>query len=479
MNLPQEFLSSLQNLPGFDLASFSNVHAREQVLVSVRLNPAKVSETQLKEHFLQLKDAHGAPVLLHKIPWATHGYYLSGRPSFTLDPWFHAGCYYVQEASSMLIEQAIRQCVPISESLKVLDLCAAPGGKSTLIQTLIKEQSLLVANEVIKSRANILEENVTKWGASNVIVTNNDPKDFQSLSDYFDLMVVDAPCSGSGLFRRDPDAITEWSLNNVQLCSQRQQRILSDILPALKENGILIYSTCSYSKEEDEQIMDWLVDEMGMESIALEMSTDWGVVYTQGDSRTHGYRCWPDQVQGEGFFLSCFKKRSSNECIAPPKLKKTSLETASKQELASIESWWGPLTQFKIYKQESYFFCLSPHFTEDLLRFQQAKLYIKKAGILLGKLAGKDFIPEHALSLSQLESGSILAVEMEKEVALHYLRREEVGVEELKVTQGMQIKTGWAFVQYKGIRLGWIKVLPQRINNYYPKEWRILKKENN
>ena len=180
------------------------------------------------------------------------------RPSFTFDPLFHAGTYYVQEASSMFLEQALKQSVDLSQPLRVLDLCAAPGGKSTLLQSLLNKESLLVSNDVIKSRAAILEENIVKWGAANVVVTNNDPAHFARLENYFDAIVIDAPCSGSGLFRRDPEAINEWSENNVQLCSQRQQRIVADVWPALKQNGILIYSTCSYSAEEDEAILDWM-----------------------------------------------------------------------------------------------------------------------------------------------------------------------------------------------------------------------------
>ena len=172
------------------------------------------------------------------IPWTDCGYYLESRPSFTFDPLFHAGCYYVQEASSMFLEQALKQTVDLSKPIKILDLCASPGGKSTHIQSLISKDSLLVSNDVIRSRANVLKDNIIKWGCENVVVTNNDPKDFAKLENYFDVIVVDAPCSGSGLFRRDPTAIEEWSENNVQLCSQRQQRILADVWPTLKKDGI-------------------------------------------------------------------------------------------------------------------------------------------------------------------------------------------------------------------------------------------------
>ena len=227
MQLPQALLDSLEGVKGFDEEAFINVHESDERVTSIRINPFKRSDP----------DSYRDVNFKSKIPWTEYGYYLETRPSFTFDPLFHAGCYYVQEASSMFLEQALKQTVDLSQPLKVLDLCAAPGGKSTHLLSLISKESLLVSNEVIRSRANILTDNIMKWGCSNVIVTNNDPRDFQRIENYFDVIVVDAPCSGSGLFRRDPDAIEEWSEQNVALCSQRQQRILADILPALKNQG--------------------------------------------------------------------------------------------------------------------------------------------------------------------------------------------------------------------------------------------------
>src|SRR6478736_9538985 len=193
---------------------FLSVHERP-FPTSIRINPLKCNS--------KYSD---------RIPWTDFGYYLQQRPSFTFDPLFHGGAYYVQEASSMFLEEALKQTVDLSQPLKVLDLAAAPGGKSTHIQSLISKDSLLVSNDVIRSRSKILKDNTIKWGSDNVVVTNNDPKDFARLENYFDVIVVDAPCSGSGLFRRDPEALGEWSENNVRLCSQRQRRILADVWPS-------------------------------------------------------------------------------------------------------------------------------------------------------------------------------------------------------------------------------------------------------
>jgi len=254
VNLPEKLLQSLESIKGFDREAFEKVHASGEQVTSIRINPQKLSEAS------QVPSTGGD--LGEAVPWTEYGYYLNQRPSFTFDPLFHAGCYYVQEASSMFLEQAFKQTVDLSRSLRILDLSAAPGGKSTHIQSLISKDSLLVSNEVIRSRANILKDNIAKWGSDNVVVTNNDPKSFARLENYFDAIIVDAPCSGSGLFRRDEKAIDEWSENNVHLCSERQQRILADVWSALKRNGVLIYSTCSYSNEENENIVQWMTAEL-------------------------------------------------------------------------------------------------------------------------------------------------------------------------------------------------------------------------
>ena len=218
MYLPPPLLASLQGVTGFNRAAFEAIHDSGEQVTSIRLNPFK-------------SFAGHANWVTTPVPWCPAGRYLATRPSFTLDPVFHAGAYYVQEASSMFLWHALQQTVGNGGSSKVLDLCAAPGGKSSLLASYFSN-GLVVANEVIKSRATVLVENMCKWGADQVIVTNNDPAHFKSVPGFFDVMVVDAPCSGSGLFRKDPAAVAEWSADNVQLCSQRQQRILADVLPA-------------------------------------------------------------------------------------------------------------------------------------------------------------------------------------------------------------------------------------------------------
>jgi len=457
VQLPENLLKSLNSIQGFNRQAFEKVHNSGEQLTSIRINPSKLSESQVPSTGGDLGEA---------VPWSRYGYYLDQRPSFTFDPLFHAGCYYVQEASSMFLEQALQQTVDLSQRLKVLDLCGAPGGKATHIQSLISKESLLVSNEVIKNRVSVLVQNITKWGCENVIVTYNDSQHFACLEGYFDVIVVDAPCSGSGLFRKDAKAVEEWSLNNVALCSQRQQRILADVLPSLKTNGILIYSTCSYSKEEDEEIGDWLVEEFKMRNEKLKINETWGVIETiSPKTGAAGYRFFPDKVKGEGFFLACFKK--TNE-ITGLKRKNIRLEQISKRELAVVNQWISEKDYSFFYNHHA-IYALPQNLFDDY-SFLQHCLKVYHAGISTGQVLRDKFIPEHGLALSKLLSSKIPSLELSLEQAIKFLQKSDLHL----ATK----KPGWQVVSYNHYILGWINALSNRINNYYPKELRILKRHN-
>jgi 16S rRNA C967 or C1407 C5-methylase (RsmB/RsmF family)/NOL1/NOP2/fmu family ribosome biogenesis protein len=455
-SVPGELLHSLKNVEGFDEKSFLHVHEHRQAVVSVRINQKKISQPPFSGY--------------EKIPWSSTGFYLPQRPSFTLDPLLHAGAYYVQEASSMFLEQCLRQTTDLKSPMKVLDLCAAPGGKSTLIQSFISDNSLLVSNEVIKTRVGVLVENMSKWGGENLIVTNNDPRDFSRLPGFFDLMVIDAPCSGSGLFRRDPDAIDEWSTNAVIACAMRQQRIITDAYDCLQQNGILIYSTCSYSPEEDENICDWLLSHYDLTSLKIDIDPDWNITETKSAGNiAYGYRFFPDKLKGEGFYIACFRK-NDGELQNQSKTKKYNLLKLSATEKAVIQPWIRESVPVNFYKNGDEWYAFPALLQEDLMTVQ-SNLYIKKAGIPIGKIVRDELLPSHELALSRLANEKLLTISLKKEDALQYLRKEEVTIN----VKGR----GWALVQYEGQNLGWIKLLGNRINNYYPKEWRILKSGNN
>ncbi|MBK6383673.1 MAG: Fmu (Sun) domain protein [Chitinophagaceae bacterium] len=448
MQLPEQLLKSMESVKGFDKEAFDKVHQSGEQVTSIRVNPAKRTEIKSQNS---------------KIPWADAGFYLEQRPSFTFDPLFHAGTYYVQEASSMFLEQALKQTVDLSQSIKVLDLCASPGGKSTHIQSLISKDSLLVSNDVIRSRANVLKDNIIKWGCENVVVTNNDPKDFSKLENYFDMIVVDAPCSGSGLFRRDPVAIDEWSENNVQLCSQRQQRILADVWPALKKDGILIYSTCSYSKEEDEEIMDWMMGQLSVVSSELSVDPQWGITTVQSKKGAYGYRFWPDKLKGEGFFLACFQKKDGEAEIDIRNKKKP--EQLDKREKELIEKW-AKVGGKEFIKYENTVYAWPAHWLKDF-NFLLEQLRVIYSGVLVGQLMRDKMVPEHALAISNLVTDEIERFELDYEQAIKYLQRKDLEV---------QTKNkGWQLFTFKHHPLGWANVLANRVNNYYPKEMRILK----
>jgi 16S rRNA C967 or C1407 C5-methylase (RsmB/RsmF family)/NOL1/NOP2/fmu family ribosome biogenesis protein len=456
--LPAALLSSIEGLPGFDRGAFEAVHADGSQVTSIRVNPGKWGASSP----VGVDGVAG----VERVPWSSVGYYLPRRPSFTFDPLFHAGAYYVQEASGMFLEQALRQTTDLSRPLRVLDLCAAPGGKSTLLQSLLSVDSLLVSNEVIRNRANILEENMIKWGGANAVVTSNDPHDLGRLENYFDVIVVDAPCSGSGLFRREPEAVREWSPDNVRLCSQRQRRILADSWPALRRDGLLIYSTCSYSREENEDILDWMVEDLEVTGCRITVRGDWNIVETAGRLGAYGYRFYPDKLRGEGIFHSLFAQDRGAAFAASRK--KGSVEQVPKRELEKIGSWVRSDRGLAYFYHQELIHAIPEALLAEISVLQSA-CYLRRAGVPLGKLSVKDFIPEHDLAMSTLIHPELPVMSLTKEKAISYLRKDELVQE--------SDHRGWMLVQYAGHNLGWIKVLPGRINNYYPKEWRILRRE--
>jgi 16S rRNA C967 or C1407 C5-methylase (RsmB/RsmF family)/NOL1/NOP2/fmu family ribosome biogenesis protein len=439
MTLPEAFIKRTESILGDDYLAF--VKSLEEVPpTSVRINN-KVD--------YQPSD--------QKVEWCEHGFYLAERPLFTADPFIHSGAYYVQEASSMFLYQAVKQHFPMART--VLDLCAAPGGKSTLLTQALPESSLLVSNEIIRSRAYILAENLIKWGNANVVVTNNEPKDFENMPDFFDAVVVDAPCSGEGMFRKDAGAIKEWSEYNVTLCAQRQREIITSVWDSLKTDGILVYSTCTFNREENEDNVRWMCEELGADLLTINLNGNKDIT-----SSDYGYRFYPHKTRGEGFFLSVIKKtaptprakKQKDENKKPPKsLNKNSNLTLS---LKNPEKWAivenGNLTN--AYDKER---------LSDFL-FINKQLKCMHSGILLGETKGSDFIPSACVALSKnLNKESVKSVEVDYKTAISFLRKE--------VIQLPETSRGYILICYKEQALGWVKNVGNRCNNMYPTEWRI------
>lgn len=442
MEVPISFRNQMEEQLGTDAPLFFE-SLLEPSLVSIRLNASK---------------GMVAPENSSIIPWCSSGYTLLARPAFTLDPLFHGGAYYVQEASSMFLEQAVGAAMDVSKPLVALDLCAAPGGKSTHLLSLLNPESLVVSNEVIKARANILTENITKWGAPNSVVTNNDPQSFSNLSGTFDLVLVDAPCSGEGLFRKDSNAIAEWSPDNVALCSLRQRRVLADVWPALKEGGVLIYSTCTFNKIENEENLKWLAENKAVEFISIPLKPEWGIEEVNQNGVV-GYRFYPHKVKGEGFFISVIRKLdnvgrdwSKNETIL--KILKDS---------TPFQPWIKNPNQYDFFERPEGIRILPKGHLATLGRLAK-HLFILEAGTLLGAWKHQKFIPSHALAVSQALHSMADSFELNETQALQFLRKE---------TFQQNAPKGHRVVKYKGVGLGWVNGLGNRLNNMYPTQWRI------
>jgi 16S rRNA C967 or C1407 C5-methylase (RsmB/RsmF family)/NOL1/NOP2/fmu family ribosome biogenesis protein len=451
--LPADFEYQMISLLG--KAEFENFKAaiNRAPRTSIRLNPAKPFSPAWPKS---------------RIPWTENGFFLEERPSFTLDPAFHAGGYYVQEASSMVIERVVKS-LDIPKGI-YLDLAAAPGGKSTLLASYLGNEGLLVANEVIQSRAQILKENAIKWGLGNIVVTNNDPDHFEPLEGFFDLVLVDAPCSGEGMFRKDPLAREEWSPDHVILCSSRQKRIMDKAGALVKGSGYLIYSTCTFNEKENEDMIRFLTEEFAFEPVRISLDPDWGIVETAvetPDGKFFGYRFFPHRVEGEGFFMTVLKRPNSASTQDPGRIKDfrhSVLKSLGEKEDKALESELGLDGSGKYYSLNDSIFRINQTFFRHFEKISQ-HLSLRYFGVELGKKHKNEWIPSHEWAMSTLPKSGFPTVELTLDQALDFLRKNESTLPDLPV--------GWVLMTYCQLPLGWAKNLGNRLNNYYPKEWRI------
>ncbi len=462
MKLPASFVRYTQDLLGEDAYQKLVDALNETPPVSIRLNPKK--KVQFK---LQTAD----------VPWTIEGFYLDERLTFTFDPLFHAGCYYVQEASSMFVEQALRQHLA-DEPVKMLDLCAAPGGKSTHARTTLPAGSLLVSNEVMRNRSQILDENLTKWGYPDVVVTNNDPADFTSLSSFFDVILTDVPCSGEGMFRKDTIAIDEWSVDNVEICWQRQRRIITDIWSCLKPGGILIYSTCTYNTLENEENVRWMIKEFGAEVLPIDIRSEWNITGNLlAGADFPVYRFLPSRTKGEGFFLALVRKphdeegdeakwqEKKNRKKKENKQKKNA-SPVGKEHLEIAQKWLNDSTEYELQVTDTLITAVPRCYVEEIEKLRSS-LRVVQAGIGLGEVKGRDLIPHHSLAMSVLRSeGAFATQDVNYEQAIAYLRKEAIVLHD-------STPKGYVLITYKQTPLGFVKNIGNRANNLYPQEWRI------
>ena len=450
MNLPQAFIERTRHLLGETQYPQFEEALQTEIPVSIRPNPAKCQA-----------EAEGEP-----IPWASSGMYLKTRPTFTFDPLFHAGCYYVQEASSMFVEKVLREYV--KEPVVMLDLCAAPGGKSTLCRSVLPEGSLLVANEVMRNRSQILAENLMKWGHPEVVVTNNDPVDFTDLTHLFDVILTDVPCSGEGMFRKDQVAVDEWSLENVDVCWKRQRRILNDIWPALKPGGLLIYSTCTFNCEEDEDNVAWIARELGAEILSVPVEESWGITGNLAGKDFPVYRFLPHCTKGEGFFLAVLRKHEGEVDRSEKKKKGKDTKGKALQLVVpkEVKSWLKEAGRFEYTVKETSLHAFPKAFS-DVYALLEQHVKVIHAGVTIGEWKGKDLVPHHSLAMSTaLEEGVFPRTELTYEQAIAYLRKEGLVLD-------ASVPRGYVLVTYQQVPLGFVKNIGNRANNLYPQEWRI------
>ncbi len=393
-----------------------------------------------------------------RVPWADHAVYLDHRPKFTLDPLLHQGCYYVQEASSMFLEQAVRKCV--IGPVKVLDLCAAPGGKSTLLASLLPKGSMLVCNEIQRGRAQILAENMTKWGMPGVVVTCNTPGQIGESNLSFDLIVVDAPCSGEGMFRKDEVAVAEWSARNVEMCAGRQRHIIEEVWPSLKPGGYMIYSTCTFNRYEDEENVRWIIDRFGADAIPLDVNPDWNILGSLSDDELAVYHFMQHRNRGEGFFICLMRKPDGI-------IRQTSFKPfkSNSSVPVSCRGWLSSEDSFEFDVRGGSVYAFPSDIAADMNQVYH-ELYALIPGVEIAVRKGNDWIPAHALAMSVvLKMESFNCVEVTRQQALSYLHCDAIHLEDAQ--------RGIVLLTYNNIPLGFAKNLGNRANNMYPKEWRI------
>lgn len=450
--LPSDFIQQMQALIGNDETEQLCQALDTASPVSIRTNAQKNSRCNEVE-----------------VPWCFTGHYLPQRPAFTFDPLFHAGAYYVQEASSMFIEQAFRT-FSNGTPLRLLDLCAAPGGKSTLWRSLLPEGSFFVANEPLRGRAVVLAENLQKWGNPDVAVTCAFPKEFAPLNGFFDVIAADVPCSGEGMFRKDADAIGEWSLQNVKLCAERQREIINDIWPALKTGGYLVYSTCTFNTSEDEDNVQWICRELGAELVPIATQPAWNVKGSTGDSSLPVYHFFPHHAQGEGFFLALLRKTSENEQAGKRKVRPFKEQPVSKA--CDCRNWLTEPETWRYFRTpQNIIAALRKELFPDFEALRSA-VRIVTAGVELAEEKGHKNIPQHALALSTaLAPTTFPTAEVSYDEALTYLRRGNLVL-------SAAVPRGYVIITYRNHPLGFVNNLGTRTNNLYPQEWKILSSFN-
>ena len=453
MSLPEKFVERVCREMGTDEGEALCRALNGETPTSIRLNPRKP--------FAQLEG--------RSVPWNKYGRYLDVRPSFTLDCGFNAGTYYVQEAGSQFVGH-ILEGVDL-EGARLLDMCAAPGGKTTLYSTLVGESGLVVANEIVRNRAAVLADNVRKWGVGNVVVTNNEPRHIAAFEEWFDVVAVDAPCSGEGMFRKDEQARSEWSEGNVRMCAARQAEILDEAWQSLAGGGLLIYSTCTFNADENEGTIRAFAERVGDEIEAAELvecPEEWGVVCgREGVWQT--FRFYPHRTESEGFFAAVARKVPTGARRVTPKPRRKIMNDLGGKAREELSRWVENPKAMRFAEVAETCYGYYSEVYEDVKHLAES-LSVIYSGVAMGRIFGSTLKPDAALAFFVgLKKDAVARVTLERDEALQYLRKQEVPAERFR--EGMNL------VECEGCALGFAKRIGNRCNNLFPNSLRILKND--
>ena len=453
MSLPEKFVERVCREMGADEGEALCRALNGETPTSIRLNPRKP--------FAQLEG--------RSVPWNKYGRYLDVRPSFTLDCGFNAGTYYVQEAGSQFVGH-ILEGVDL-EGARLLDMCAAPGGKTTLYSTLVGESGLVVANEIVRNRAAVLADNVRKWGVGNVVVTNNEPRHIAAFEEWFDVVAVDAPCSGEGMFRKDEQARSEWSEGNVRMCAARQAEILDEAWQSLAGGGLLIYSTCTFNSDENEGTIRAFAERVGDEIEAAELvecPEEWGVVCgREGVWQT--FRFYPHRTESEGFFAAVARKVPTGARRVTPKPRRKIMNDLGGKAREELSRWVENPKAMRFAEVAETCYGYYSEVYEDVKHLAES-LSVIYSGVAMGRIFGSTLKPDAALAFFVgLKKDAVARATLERDEALQYLRKQEVPAERFR--EGMNL------VECEGCALGFAKRIGNRCNNLFPNSLRILKND--
>ena len=458
MQLPEKFISRMHSELGHDEAMALCESLLTEPSTSVRLNPYKVASPKWSD--------------VCPIPWSEHGYRLLQRPNFTLDAAFHAGAYYVQESSSQFAGYIMREALggeAVARGSYVLDMCAAPGGKSTHYASVVGPEGLVVANEINRSRAAVLADNARKWGLGNMVVTCNDSSRLAQVREWFDAVAVDAPCSGEGMFRKLDEAQEQWSEANVAMCAARQWEILQNAYETLRPGGVLIYSTCTFNRSENEAILQRAMQQWGeeLESVdGIVVDEQWGIVEGR-EGAFNTYRFFPHRVPGEGMFMAVARKAGGNSRRHMPKPRRQIIAKVENRYLAELQRWVKEPEQMRFYTAGDMVYGSRSEHCADIEALSGIVSVIY-SGVAMGQIFKNKLKPDGALALyAGLCRDAVECSELDEEQVLRFLRKQDLSAEPF--AEGVNL------VLCEGLALGFVKRIGARVNNMYPNSLRILK----